>query len=607
MDVNIKVDYGNLGGINDVLGNKIDTLSSHLERLEKALSSNNPSITNNTASSNNVRFTDKNGNQQDISVGGQGAIQNPLNSSNSMNSSLNTLNSTLKELIVKLNTNNNTSSNNQNNKTEETKREQQNNREQIDEEKSKSRFYNRVGAGLVIAGGGGLANQIGDYFGKSAGMEAQSLNVNPVDYMQYQNSMYNKKQDLQQSIGGSLATISAGGALIAGSTMGIPGIVAGGIAGAGIMAYNAWQSTKNNEENKASNEFALRQAQDAYRLQNLGAIGGGASIQNNAMINKGSIANLSSIQSLAISGSDAGFGMDITDTLMSARRDVMRSLSPSEAVGYNKQLTMASLGTGEDKQGINQAITKLAGITGNNPVDILNKMNNNFINFGGSMIQNTAKIAQLMMTSPMSLSKATDLVNSYQYNDAMIGAKQRQENLTPTGKWIGSQYMRLAGLSREEMANGQLSEANTARYKEAQNSGDDKLNVWSMFIDQAVASGRLVDPNINPDKVKGNNISGNLSTDNAPQSMRDTLNDFMSSVGNNLHTINANNVVLNGNVKMNKTEGYKPPSIHAGISNDNAYTNFDKYKFTLSPEQQRLKDLFTNKFTHHAIPNGVKN
>ena len=119
MDVNIKVDYDNLGGINDVLGNKIDTLSSHLERLEKAIGSSTPNNTSTSTTSDNVKFIDKNGNQRDIPVGGQGAIQNPLNSSNSMTSSLNTLNSTLKELIVKLNANNNTSSNNQNNKTEE--------------------------------------------------------------------------------------------------------------------------------------------------------------------------------------------------------------------------------------------------------------------------------------------------------------------------------------------------------------------------------------------------------------------------------------------------------------------------------------------------------
>lgn len=313
------------------------------------------------------------------------------------------------------------------------------NREQIKEERSNNWARSiAYGAGML---GIGAAGQ----FGKIAGSQGQAINAGMLNYSDFMTNYYNKQADLQQSvISGGL--MSAAGMIAAKSPkIGIPLMIAAGAAN--------YFMGENTEQKKAATQFGRSEELGAWRLNMSGLAGS----KTNLGLNTGfGTTALGSGQLLSLAPRYAPYAATYNDVVLGGKRDVMSRMNDKDLNEYNRALNLTAMAIGtSDIGGLNRNVTTLSGMTGETPMNTLNKILYSNEKYGGDTAANTAKLVQIMQTTNLSPSAASDLVNKYQYNDPMLNNKLALATATPIDAMRQRIMMQIGGASEAEIKAGQ--------------------------------------------------------------------------------------------------------------------------------------------------------
>lgn len=428
--------------------------------------------------------------------------------------------------------------------------------------KDDERSYGKVLKGIAIGSVTAMAYQAGG-LGKVAGSEAGALNANPSNYMDFMSGMMNKQADARQSLYnsasmgvGALAGALAGAGV--GASLGsiIPGFgtAIGGAVGLGVGALGSYYTNKSTEKEKATNQFAMSQELDAWRLQAQGLSG------RSDKIIKGSghlfgedrqDVSMSELQKVGLSVSP--FNVDIAQTAQQGRRDVMSGMSPQEIADYNPKLTKQALMTGEDKSQLGMVVSAFAGISGTKVTDALDKLNKTQEKYGGEANKIGSAALEIMKSNKnISGDKALELAGSYQQNQGMLNQTLSQQQMAFSSRVQAKQLMQLLpDATSEELRTGILNEKHQNQYtKEAQkgNLSDTPMGM----IKERILGLSGTNPFLNPNKIKaGGGKALGLDDAGEPATMTSygqMIDKALQGITTSSMSVNAGVVNINGKV-----------------------------------------------------------
>lgn len=425
------------------------------------------------------------------------------------------------------------------------------NREERNErnDEQSERSWRRFGKGMLLGAGTAMAYQAGG-FGATEGSSYGAINTSASDYMAFQRDLYNQRiGNITNTAGTAMSLGATGLGSLLGGMMGMPSVGAAigmGVGGIGNYYINKWGG-----ERKSQNELALNADMDSWRIQQMGLSGVGAGRMNGSYIDDsaGDI-NFTKLQDRLYNSRNAAFSKDATGILLGARRDMVYGMRTSSGeldydkmADYSTGIQKAAMQTGMDKNQLNQIVGNYSAFTKEDPVKALNKLVEVNQKYGGDTVGNTAKMLQIMTSTPMGSGNAESLVNRYQYNDAILSNRVNASLSSPLNRLKGRTIGKAWGLSGEEMSQleeGVVPDRLQREYRAAQKSHDPSANIKGEVLGQ-IAS--LFGVNIQANDIGGVNpqdvnraISGKAN--DLPESFKAYSDNILKALGN-INTINA--------------------------------------------------------------------
>ena len=352
-----------------------------------------------------------------------------------------------------------------------------------------------------------------------------------------------------------------------GAVVGGPiGVTLGAGAGIGLGGYF---SGKWSEEDKARYEFGTNKEFQAWQLQQMGISG-----KSNTQLYAGkNTFNTTTLQDKANAVGGA-FTDNTIQFALQGRRDIVNRMNGAELANWGKKAQLDAGSIGANPTTFMNAIAHMSAVTGKNPDDIRKQAMNDVRKYGGDINSNLMKMVQLMQTTPLGAKGAENLVNQYQYNDAMIKNKVSASQADPFGIFKSSILLKLAGANEGEIKQV-LSGVMPSRLKSIISSGQrhangtlgtNALNAELLMMGAGAVG---VNPFVNAvGKVKPT-IVNESAIANAPTEPS-TLKDMSTMVANQLQ-----NIIVNGNVIVN--------SRLQGGHVDDFINNYNKHMKELPP------------------------
>lgn len=396
-------------------------------------------------------------------------------------------------------------------------------------------------AGVYVAGS----------YGKVAGSQAGSVNAGVLNYNQFMQDYFNKQQDATQNLKSTGAYAAAAGAwAIGGPWAGIPASVL-------AMGYD-YLSNSNTEASKQNNKFAMDQQLSGWRLNQSGL---GGQLSNTSLQSGYGNLQMSELQAKGYNKDYAGYSTTLVDTTLGGKRDVMRGMSDIDKLDYNRKLTLTSMLLGTDMPNLNKNATVLSSVTGKTPDKILNDLLYTNQRYGGDTAANTGKLVNLLETTHMGYTAANDLVNKYQYNDALFNNQVAQQTATPMQLFQKNVLMRLAGANNAEIEAGAYNSKHMARYYKSRE--DAKRGILDpigqiMAMSMQSTGENIMAQNVGlvtPSKDKFNPATTNTTM----KQMADWVNNSLSNIKVETQQVQATNVYITGNVQ--DANGMSHPNI----------------------------------------------
>ena len=423
------------------------------------------------------------------------------------------------------------------------------------QEMDDARSWQKFAKGALLGGGLAMMYQAGQ-FGATAGSQSQAINAGAGNYLEFQKQLFNQQSSNQANLATTgMMALGAGGGAIIGGMIGMP-MIGAAIGGAAASA-GSYLVNKSSEENKAQNEMILNADLDSWRLQQMGISGkSGKSLSSSTLFGTaGAKTTLTNLQNELYKPENAAFSKDAVPLLLSARRDVIGSMNNEQKASYSTNVQKTAMTIGADPYALSSVVSNVAANTGQDTNTILKQLLKTNQEFGGNTVNNTAKMIQLMQTTPLSAGSAMSLVNKYQYNDAMLANKVNASLASPVSKGMGSIYAKIAGMSDKEIGmleSGVVPSRVQQQYRAAQNSKDlsKRFSPVVMAAAKAVSAYGL--------DIQANDIGGmkpegvDTSITNAAPNMPSSFSKFADEVIkalSGINTINATSVYVNGSVE----------------------------------------------------------
>lgn len=304
--------------------------------------------------------------------------------------------------------------------------------EELEEQQAlkSAQTWRKVAKGMALGGATAAVYQSGSV-GATFGAEYNALNVSAANYGSFAVGQYNRQVDAITGIastGISSVTMSAAAAAAA-SGVGIP---AAGLIMAGGAALNYYAQYLGSES-KAENELAVNEDIRSWRLRSAGLSDATAS----KIAGGGS---LSEFQSAMRSKENAAYNTNSVEVFLNARRDVVGGMSTTNQAAYSTSVQVLAQKMGVDSMGLSRTVSNTMAITGKTDKQVRDDMQSNYNIYGGDPLANQNKINSLMMATSMGEAQATNLVNRYQYNDAMLQNKVNDTTVSPMNRFKANLY-----------------------------------------------------------------------------------------------------------------------------------------------------------------------
>lgn len=338
----------------------------------------------------------------------------------------------------------------------------------------RNKFAN-IGLGAVTGMAFAATYQAGAY-GRIVGSQANSVNTPYNNYDTFSSQYANKKIAGQAGMAQTGMMAGLGGAIAITSMinpiLGALTAVVGGVA----TAITNYEVNKKAVSTQALNTLAGSQDMLAYRLR---ATGISSKMSRNSLnINNGFFSAdqkvpLTQLQNYMVQNSDKyGYALpNLGAVALNSQRDIFAGLGKRGQADFVAQATNTSISTGADVAAISKNASVMAAMTGANPTALLKKLTDDNKQYGGDMVNNTAKIVQLLQTTSLSPNEARNLVNKYQNNPAYMQSQAAQHRITPLNSWLGRIEMKLGGASAEEIKAGEWNEAHKRKYRAMAKAG----------------------------------------------------------------------------------------------------------------------------------------
>ncbi len=349
--------------------------------------------------------------------------------------------------------------------------------EELEEQQAlkSAQTWRKVAKGMALGGATAAVYQSGSV-GATFGAEYNALNVSAANYGSFAVGQYNRQVDAVTGIastGISSVTMSLAAAAAA-SGVGIP--VAGLImAGGAALNYGAQYL---GSKSKAENELAVNEDIRSWRLRSAGLSGATAS----KIAGGGS---LSEFQLAMRSKENAAYNTNSVEVFLNARRDVVGGMSATNQAAYSTSVQVLAQKMGVDSMGLSRTVSNTMAITGKTDKQVRDDMQSNYNIYGGDPLANQNKINSLMMATSMGEAQATNLVNRYQYNDAMLQNKVNDSTVNPMNKFkanlYGMIYKNMTGLDIDS-AEAKQRYLKAARSKEGSPSPEFEIYKMNMGI-----------------------------------------------------------------------------------------------------------------------------
>lgn len=465
------------------------------------------------------------------------------------------------------------------------------------QEMDDARSWQKFAKGALLGGGLAMMYQAGQ-FGATAGSQSQAINAGAGNYLEFQKQLFNQQSSNQANLATTgMMALGAGGGAIIGGMIGMP-MIGAAIGGAAASA-GGYLVNKSSEENKAQNEMILNADLDSWRLQQMGISGkSGKSLSSSTLFGTaGAKTTLTNLQNELYKPENAAFSKDAVPLLLSARRDVIGSMNNEQKASYSTNVQKTAMTIGSDPYALSSVVSNVAANTGQDTNTILKQLLKTNQEFGGNTVNNTAKMIQLMQTTPLSAGSAMNLVNKYQYNDAMLANKVNASLASPVSKGMGSIYAKIAGMSDKEIGmleSGVVPSRVQQQYRAAQNSKDlsKRFSPVVMAAAKAVSAYGL--------DIQANDIGGmkpegvDTSITNAAPNMPSSFSKFADEVIKALSGINsittggdvyimsngAVNSVGSGNMSGNAmVSGWAPTRSSKGVLAPNGQSTTKKFDY----------------------------
>ena len=388
-------------------------------------------------------------------------------------------------------------------------------------------------------------------YGSIAGNATGSINT--TDYNSFIKNQYNKTVSAEQTFtetGVGIATILGASSLAKGGLIGKTAAI-GVTALGGIAEYLIG---KRSQENIELNNKVTDQDLAAWRFAN-----SGISPYDSATISsRGGLTYNSQngkISQLQRSNMGNVFDPSLESVMFAGRRDVINGMSSEDKKSYNNQINMLSRLTGNPNvQQLSSVASQISSVTGQNPLESIKNMTNDYVKFGGDTATNTAKMVQIMQSSPIGLSQAHDLVNRYQFNDPMMQNKIAQSTATIPNKLSHYLLMKMGGTSEEQARSGEWSSEQKARYAKMQQSNrpEDMLNPFTLAYELSNAqygTNRFATESGSMNPFSG--TSGDMSNTGIMNKMVDQVTESIKKLNINEQTVHVTgDVIIHGNPTM---------------------------------------------------------
>jgi len=401
-------------------------------------------------------------------------------------------------------------------------------------------------------GGVSLAGQSGAVSGAKTG----SINAGIMNYNDFMQGYYNRQQDLHQSMFNTgLMGVAAAGAMFGGPV--------GTLAGAGIAGVGSYLTNQSTSASKAQNEFIMNQERANWQL-GIAGLGGGNTSNQALRKSTGEITRISNLQSMGMQDQYAGYLPTLSSTVLGGKRDVISRMSNLDKVEYNKKLTDIAQAMGvTDLGSLNKSATVLSSITGESPSKTLDKLLDTNVRYGGDTAANTAKLVQILETTPMGKAQASDLVNRYQYNDAMLNNKIIQSTANPNSLFQKYMYMKIGGATPQEMESGTLNKDHIAmiarvqeRAKQGKIGGKDWFQANALLSAFGATGENPYATNVGEVKP-GQGFMGPLQSNQSMNDMKQWVIDSLKDISIPVQNVTAGAVYLNGNMTMTADQLHK--------------------------------------------------
>ena len=349
--------------------------------------------------------------------------------------------------------------------------------EELEEQQAlkSAQTWRKVAKGMALGGATAAVYQSGSV-GATFGAEYNALNVSAANYGSFAVGQYNRQVDAVTGIastGISSVTMSLAAAAAA-SGVGIP---AAGLIMAGGAALN-YGAQYLGSKSKAENELAVNEDIRSWRLRSAGLSDATAS----KIAGGGS---LSEFQLAMRSEENAAYNTNSVEVFLNARRDVVGGMSTTNQAAYSTSVQVLAQKMGVDSMGLSRTVSNTAAITSKTPEQVMNSMQSNYNVYGGDPLANQNKINSLMMATSMGEAQATNLVNRYQYNDAMLQNKVNDSTVNPMNKFkanlYGMIYKNMTGLDIDS-AEAKQRYLKAARSKEGSPSPEFEIYKMNMGI-----------------------------------------------------------------------------------------------------------------------------
>lgn len=349
--------------------------------------------------------------------------------------------------------------------------------EELEEQQAlkSAQTWRKVAKGMALGGATAAVYQSGSV-GATFGAEYNALNVSAANYGSFAVGQYNRQVDAVTGIastGISSVTMSLAAAAAA-SGVGIP---AAGLIMAGGAALN-YGAQYLGGKSKAENELAVNEDIRSWRLRSAGLSGATAS----KIAGGGS---LSEFQLAMRSKENAAYNTNSVEVFLNARRDVVGGMSTTNQAAYSTSVQVLAQKMGVDSMGLSRTVSNTMAITGKTDKQVRDDMQSNYNIYGGDPLANQNKINSLMMATSMGEAQATNLVNRYQYNDAMLQNKVNDSTVNPMNKFkanlYGMIYKNMTGLDIDS-AEAKQRYLKAARSKEGSPSPEFEIYKMNMGI-----------------------------------------------------------------------------------------------------------------------------